>query len=251
MYGLIWITGLQNYLQPLEILSLMISSISHDLNHDGYNNSYQINACTQLAMIYNDVSPLEMYHCAIGFHILKKPECNILSNISDKNELKKFRQNMIQIILATDMSHHNQILNDFKLIIPVFDFSNETHRLQLMKIFMKTADISNECRPVECSELWLDCLLEEFFNQGDHEKLNNLPLTPLMDREKFSKPKSQIGFITFVLLPLAEALGQIFSQVNDHIIIRIKESLDYYKKMHDSPPPPTTTTTTNNNNKNY
>ena len=54
MYGLIWITGLQNYLQPLEILSLMVSSISHDLNHDGYNNSYQINACTQLAMIYNN-----------------------------------------------------------------------------------------------------------------------------------------------------------------------------------------------------
>ena len=48
-----------------------------------------------------------------------------------------------------------------------------------MKIFMKTADISNECRPVECSELWLDCLLEEFFNQGDHEKLNNLPFSML------------------------------------------------------------------------
>jgi len=30
---------------------------------------------------------------------------------------------------------------------------------------MKTADISNECRPVSVSELWLDCLMKEFFNQ--------------------------------------------------------------------------------------
>lgn len=34
-----------------------------------------------------------------------------------------------------------------------------------MKILMKTADISNECRPVNVSEIWLDCLLMEFFNQ--------------------------------------------------------------------------------------
>jgi hypothetical protein len=30
---------------------------------------------------------------------------------------------------------------------------------------MKTADISNECRPMNVSELWLDRLMTEFFNQ--------------------------------------------------------------------------------------
>ena len=30
---------------------------------------------------------------------------------------------------------------------------------------MKVSDISNECRPVSVSEVWLDCLLLEFFNQ--------------------------------------------------------------------------------------
>ena len=30
---------------------------------------------------------------------------------------------------------------------------------------MKTSDISNESRPVSVSDRWLECLLEEFFNQ--------------------------------------------------------------------------------------
>ena len=76
MYGLIWITDLQSYFEPLEILALIVSAISHDLDHDGYNNSFQVNAGTHLAMIYNDYSPLEMYHCAVAFHILGKKNCN-------------------------------------------------------------------------------------------------------------------------------------------------------------------------------
>lgn len=95
MYGLIWITNLQNIFEPLEILALIVSAISHDLDHDGYNNSFQINAGTHLAMIYNDYSPLEMYHCAVGFHILNKPECNIVSSL-DKESFRRFREYMIQ-----------------------------------------------------------------------------------------------------------------------------------------------------------
>jgi hypothetical protein len=77
MYGLIWITDLQSYFEPLEILALIVSAISHDLDHDGYNNTFQINAGTHLAMIYNDYSPLEMYHCAVAFHILSKKHCRV------------------------------------------------------------------------------------------------------------------------------------------------------------------------------
>ena len=34
-----------------------------------------------------------------------------------------------------------------------------------MTILLKVADISNECRPKEVAELWLDCLLKEYFLQ--------------------------------------------------------------------------------------
>ena len=46
--------------------------------------------------------------------------------------------------------------------------------------------------------------------QSDVEKLEGLPVAPFMDREKVTKPSSQIGFIKFVLLPLFETLGDLF-----------------------------------------
>lgn len=42
---------------------------------------YQINARTELAVRYNDISPLENHHCAIAFQILARPECNIFASV--------------------------------------------------------------------------------------------------------------------------------------------------------------------------
>ena len=45
------------------------------------------------------------------------------------------------------------------------------------------------------------------------EKLEGLPVAPFMDRDKVTKPSSQIGFIKFVLLPLFESVGHLFPQI--------------------------------------
>ena len=47
---------------------------------------------------------------------------------------------------------------------------------QLKMVLIKCCDISNEVRPMEVSEPWVDCLLEEYFNQVQHPpsaSLNN------------------------------------------------------------------------------
>lgn len=52
---------------------------------------YQINARTELAVRYNDISPLENHHCAVAFQILAQPECNIFSNVQPDG-FKQIRQ---------------------------------------------------------------------------------------------------------------------------------------------------------------
>lgn len=52
---------------------------------------YQINARTELAVRYNDISPLENHHCAVAFQIFSKPDCNIFSNF-DQEAFKQIRQ---------------------------------------------------------------------------------------------------------------------------------------------------------------
>ena len=49
---------------------------------------YQINARTELAVRYNDISPLENHHCAVAFQIHSLPECNIIANV----ELEAYKQ---------------------------------------------------------------------------------------------------------------------------------------------------------------
>jgi hypothetical protein len=41
-------------LNPLDILSIIISSVTHDYGHDGFNNGYHVNAVTDRALRYND-----------------------------------------------------------------------------------------------------------------------------------------------------------------------------------------------------
>ncbi|XP_054829774.1 high affinity cGMP-specific 3',5'-cyclic phosphodiesterase 9A isoform X5 [Eublepharis macularius] len=230
MYSMISLCSLQVKLSQIDILMLMTASVCHDLDHPGYNNTYQINARTELAVRYNDISPLENHHCAVAFQILAQPECNIFSNI-DQEPFKKIRQGIITLILATDMARHAEILESFKEILDNFDYSNEGHVTQLKMVLIKCCDISNEVRPIEVAEPWVDCLLEEYFMQSDREKSEGLPVAPFMDRDKVTKPTAQIGFLKFVLIPMFETIAKLFPEVEEVLLQPLWESRDRYEEL--------------------
>ncbi|KAJ7393363.1 hypothetical protein OS493_006334 [Desmophyllum pertusum] len=231
MYGLIWLTQIPGKVQDYDILVMLTSALCHDLDHPGYNNAYQVNARTELAIRYNDNSPLENHHCAVAFDIISQPHCDIFKNVS-QDIFRKFREGVIKCILSTDMARHNEILNKFKdILADGFSFENEAHKSMLMQIMIKVSDVSNEARPMEVAEPWLDCLLQEFFIQSDVEKLEGLPVAPFMDRDKVTKPSAQIGFIRFVLIPLFEALGQLFPVLEGPLIAPVRKALSYYTHM--------------------
>ena len=100
-------------LNDLDKLSMIIASACHDLGHDGFTNSYHGNAITQRAISSNDVSIQENYHASEMFRILTAKSTNFLDGIS-RAELLHFRKRAIQLILATDMSHHNSELSKLK-----------------------------------------------------------------------------------------------------------------------------------------
>nr|XP_014337596.1 PREDICTED: high affinity cGMP-specific 3',5'-cyclic phosphodiesterase 9A [Bos mutus] len=230
MYSMIWCCRLQEKFSQMDILVLMTAAICHDLDHPGYNNTYQINARTELAVRYNDISPLENHHCAVAFQILNQPECNIFSNVSPEG-FKQIRQGMITLILATDMARHAEIMDSFKEKMENFDYSNKEHMTLLKMILIKCCDISNEVRPMEVAEPWVDCLLEEYFMQSDREKSEGLPVAPFMDRDKVTKATAQIGFIKFVLIPMFETVTKLFPVVEELMLQPLWESRDRYEEL--------------------
>merc|ERR1719249_547961 len=89
----------------LDILSIAVAAVCHDLEHPGLTNAYQVNSGSQLAMRYNDKSVLENHHAHIASVLLRRPEMAILDGLS-REEQSSVRKAMISIILHTDMSNH-------------------------------------------------------------------------------------------------------------------------------------------------
>ena len=80
-------------------------------------------------------------------------------------------QDMIILMLATDMARHAEILDNFKQKLDNFDYSSEDHLNTLKMILIKACDISNECRPIMVSEVTRFIVHFQSRRNGKMEKL--------------------------------------------------------------------------------
>ena len=220
----------------LDLLSIIIASLGHDLGHPGLNNNFHINARTELALTYNDSSCLENYHCSKLFNILKKDEVNIFE-VLNNNDFKDIRKRMISEILATDMFYHKKIIDTaqskIKQIKPdKFEFlstdkeSIKSEQQSILDFFIHTADLAHNSKLFKISLKWVELLSEEFWLQGDKEKSLGINVSYLCDRNKVNVPKDQVGFLNGVILPTFDILTQLFPGLNyttENVMNNIKE----------------------------
>ncbi|OHT13174.1 3'5'-cyclic nucleotide phosphodiesterase family protein [Tritrichomonas foetus] len=202
-----------------ELLGIITSTICHDANHDGFTNVYNVKAETPLGILFKNQSVLETHHCSVAIGVITKEESNIFASLS-ASEYKAMWTLIIQLILITDMAKHFDFLKNLNAELDKgpADLENPEHRLMLMQAVLKCADISNVSRPFELADKWCDVLCEEFFRQGDLESANGMEYTsPLNDREHLDKPKSQIGFYTFVCLPLYKVAARAMPPLQKNV----------------------------------
>ena len=220
----------------LDLLSIIIASLGHDLGHPGLNNNFHINARTELALTYNDNSCLENYHCSKLFNILKKDETNIFDVLS-VNDFKDIRKRMISEILATDMFYHKKILtiaqskisqikpDKYEFISDDKDSIKEEQQC-LLDFFIHTADLAHNSKLFKISLKWVELLSEEFWLQGDKEKSLGINVSFLCDRNDINIPKGQVNFLKGFILPTFDILIQMFPTLNytvENVMNNIKE----------------------------
>lgn len=211
--GLYIITNsdMSGYLSDLDILIIIISFISHDVGHPGLTNRFLINAQDSLALnckryIDNDNSVLENMHCSIVFTALSKPDKNITETVP-QDQFLVLRKWVIELILSTDMAKHFEFLPYFKSKgYSPSDLEDDGCRLETLKLIIKCSDIGHSAKVSELHCKWSELITEEFFIQGDIEKANNRPVSMYCDRDTTFLPKTQIGFLKNIALPLFELL---------------------------------------------
>ncbi len=218
-------------LSSLDVMSTLIASICHDYKHNGYNNAFHVNSGSELALTYNDQSVLENFHISETFKTLVKKENNILENLKIE-EYKIFRRRLIEGILATDMAQHTKHLVSFNSKMESYNIlkgqnleklitddltKNFENQQSVLSMCIHTADLSNPTKIPEVYEKWTELIFLEFFNQGDVEKSKKLPISLLCDRDTTNIPKSQIGFINFVVLPQYLAMWNVIPVIQPYL----------------------------------
>lgn len=102
-------------------------------------------------------------------------------------------------------------------------FKNQQH---IMEFTIHACDLSQPTRDFEEVKEWTYLLFQEFFEQGDMEKDQGLPLSMLCDRDNTNVAATQPGFINFVTFPLFNTLSNIVPTLAEKggCIDRIKEN---------------------------
>ncbi|XP_031441005.1 cGMP-specific 3',5'-cyclic phosphodiesterase isoform X2 [Clupea harengus] len=209
MFAVLRSGKLQNKLTELEILALMIATLSHDLDHRGLNNTYIKRSEHPLAQLYCH-STMEHHHFDQCLMILNSPGSQILSGLS-LEEYKATLKMIEKAILATDLALYMKKRGEFFDLASSseFEWDDGDHRDLLRSMLMTACDISAITKPWPVQKRIAELVATEFFEQGDKERRElNIEPIDLMNREKRDKiPSMQVSFIDGICTQLYETLS--------------------------------------------
>jgi len=201
-----------------ELISVLAASI-HDMGHPGQTNNFLISTKNDLALRYNDKSPLEQMHVSSAFELMRDNPRTDWFNVFRKERMietkgkampiqNRFRRTLIAMVLATDNLKHNEHVSHLREFIDAGNIeerilgsgqdSNDCRQFAL-ETLLHAADISNCTYQLPLTIAWTQRLLNEFWAQGDLEKQTlGAASMPMFDRNKMDVPGTQIGFIKFI-----------------------------------------------------
>ena len=222
-YLLLIYTHMYTILKPHVSLAILLSAFLHDIRHPGNTNSYEVNSRSTLALLYNDASVLEQYHCSTAVDILYKSE--LLDDGFSQNELNEIRKTIILSILGTDMEKHESIV---KLIDTLNrDMTNIEDQYNMAKVLVHCADLSNPTRKFIQSYEWSRRIKQELYRQGLKEDIlgiNSFQGMKVKDLRTIAG--NEILFILFMIKPLWTRMSTLFTKLafaNDNIEYNLRK----------------------------
>ncbi|CEI87824.1 hypothetical protein RMCBS344292_02232 [Rhizopus microsporus] len=224
----------KSYLTQMEIAVLFVAAVCHDVGHPGFNNDYQIKTKSEHAIRYNNKSVLESLSIDTSLILFEKHQ---ILKTPDQIDLFK------RLILATDMTFHYDLLEEARQLedtlymwdTPMIHTWEERDRVSFAKILLHAADISNTVRIWPISKQWSDLIVQEFFRQGDAEKLAGLPVSPGMDRDFATQASISLKFGDFIVKPYFEALCAILPKASIWIETLEENRLEWENLKENTP----------------
>jgi len=236
--------GFKDVLPVEDALGLLLAALGHDVEHPGRNNSFLVNTQSELAFVYNDVSPLENHHASVTCNILQNDNPGLFEN-NESHIVRRIRQVIVNTILGTDMAKHNDTLKKLDASedkLPGIRARGERLKadgaLLVSQAILHCADIIHPALPWAVHKRMSTWLAEEFFAQYQEEEKLGLPSLPFMGKDPHALvglAPVQVGFIKFVELPMWAGFNSYVGEDHFGVIIQnIDDNRQRWQKMADT-----------------
>lgn len=171
------------------------AAIVHDMGHLGVTNDHLVSTGHELAIRYNDASPMENHHLALAFDMLLRFRFVKMSPM----QYKRFRTLVIDLVLSTDMKSHFTVVGD------IWKRPNA-----LLCVALKCADLAHTTYEWELHSKWVSLLQDELFMQGDCERMLGMEVSAMFDRAGPGVSLGQEAFFRIFVVPMMDKFTKVF-----------------------------------------
>lgn len=229
-------TGMAQQHSQLELFALLVACLCHDVDHNGHTNLFEVASGSDLAIRYYDESVLENHHLSVAFEIMRKPESNFLHHENSNfkpEQVREVRKIMISCILATDMSHHAEMLNQLSCLLTDPNGSITSSRQFVWDVITHVADLSGQMLPWRIAQKWENGITTEFMEQAKQEEAGNLPLTSFMQNldAPCMRYNRQLEYMDCILTPLLTCFGELFPPLKPSLLHNLKLNRQHYETL--------------------
>jgi len=203
-------------LSKFEILAVLFVCIVQNMDHPGVNSAFVKQATSaqgsrggshQVIAESNEFI-LERHHVNVSFTALQMPQLDFLSAMPE-GQFAKFKTVCTDLILVTDMSRHATVMSEFISRRPVLNFEKPEDRILLMKLAVKCADMATSAMDVKVYTHAAELFFQELHAQGDRERAEGLPISPLCDRSTFNMADAQRSIMSLMVLPMFDCFADM------------------------------------------
>lgn len=207
---------------PLTRFACVFSALIHDVDHPGVPNPRLIEENERLARLYKKRSVAEQNSFDLAWELLMDDSFSRLRNAicSDEAEFKRFRQIVVNSVMATDLGDkESKELRNGRWSkafagngqVQEECLSNSTNRKATIVIehLIQAADVAHTCQHWNLYRKWNERLFQECYKAHRDGRAEQNPADGWY--------KGEMGFYDFYIIPLAKKLRDcgVFGQTSD------------------------------------
>jgi hypothetical protein len=196
---------------PLTQFACVFAALIHDVDHTGLPNTQLVKEKTALASAYNDKSVAEQNSVDVAWSLLMDDSFSAIRRViySNGDELKRFRQLVVNSVMATDImdkdlktlrnSRWDRAFQESTTAVPesMRDTVNRKATI-VIEHLIQASDVSHTMQHWHIYRKWNERLFQELYvayKTGHADK----------DPSEFWY-KGEMGFFDFYIIPLAKKL---------------------------------------------